>query len=717
MSAAPPESPIRVAHVTWGLGLGGLEQLLLELARHTDRQRFALHFISLSSRGVLGPEIERLGWPVTALEQGEGLRPGLILQLASLFRGQRIEVVHTHNTRALVYGGPAARLACVGRLIHTWHGQNLLASPREALLFRLGSLLPDAVVAVSEDAARFMARQGVPARRLHTILNGVDTQRFAVTGPQRDGPLVTVARLSPEKDLATLLRALAQARQTLPELTLEVAGAGPCLGELRELAHSLGLNSAVHFLGQVRDVPALLARARLFVLPSLTEGISLTLLEAQACGLPVVATKVGGNPEVVGDGETGLLVPPGNPAELAAAIVRLAGAPEMAKAMGAAGRRRVEQRFDVGRMIANYEDLYYRNLRRRPVVVSGPTSPRPWRVLTNITGLEKGNADGLATISSLSSLICDVVPLKKMSPWELLPLWLRSHQYDAVVMNQAPKALALFCALNTLWPFHRPALISVDLVLARPELTWGEWFKALAKRLLLDRVSLFLMHLKEAPDLKRYYNIGPDRLRYVPFKVNEIELLRHWPRHEGSYVFTGGRSRRDYRTFCTALAGLPYPAQIVTPQAQENAEHGTDLTGLQPPPNVALVHDDGSFTSWVQKMAEARLVVFCISSETISPSGVSAYLVAMALEKCVIISDCPATHGILRHEETAILVPMCDPAALQAAIRRAWEDDDYRQRIAAGGRRYALSLGGEDVLMRNLAREVRKFLDWRQMRM
>ena len=167
-----------------------------------------------------------------------------------------------------------------------------------------------------------------------------------------------MARLSPEKDVANLIRAAAIVRRSDPDLRIEVAGDGQCLPELRRLVAELGLEGQVLLLGEVGDVAGLLARGRLFVLPSRSEGISLTLLEAMARGLPVVATRVGGTPEVVVDGETGLLVPPGDPAALADAILRLQRDPEAGRRMGEAGRPRVERIFDVRRMVAEYEALY-----------------------------------------------------------------------------------------------------------------------------------------------------------------------------------------------------------------------------------------------------------------------------------------------------------------------------------------------------------------------
>jgi glycosyltransferase involved in cell wall biosynthesis len=343
--------------VTLGLDVGGQEKLLVELARHADRRRFALHFISLTSRGSLAGDLEACGWPVTALEAPQGLRPSIIGRLARLFWRLRIDVVHTHDDRPNVYGVPAARLVGVRRVLHTRHHQGTRLSPRQHLLARLVALGNDRFVVVSEDSARWAVRQGIPRRKVEVLQNGIDLERFAFAGADTTGPAVLVARLAPEKDVATLLHAAERVVRERPDFRLEVAGDGPCRGELEALRDRLGLGAGVRFLGAVRDVPGLLARARLFVLSSATEGISLTLLEAMARGLPVIATAVGGNPEVVA-GETGLLVPPGDPDALAGAILSLWAQPATILGMGQAGRRRVEEHFDVRRMVAAYEAMY-----------------------------------------------------------------------------------------------------------------------------------------------------------------------------------------------------------------------------------------------------------------------------------------------------------------------------------------------------------------------
>lgn len=351
---------IRVMHLTFGFNVGGLERLLIDIARHVDRERVELRFVSLGSCGTLSAEIKRNGWPVTGLEFTTGISPAVVLRLARLLRASRPHILHTHNTGPLIYGGAAARLVRIPAVVHTRHGQRFGATRRETTLFRLASRLVDRVVCVSEDSARLSVAEGIEPGRICRIANGIDLSRFEYRGPHVNGPIVTVSRLSAEKGVETLVKAAALVVRERPSIRFEIAGNGPCYPTLRQLVSDLNLSEHVGILGEVRDVSALLGRAGAFVLPSRTEGMSLTLLEAMATGLPVVATRVGGNPEVVEEGETGLLVPAESPRELAAAILRLQKDATLGSRMGLAGRRRAEQRFDVRRMVLQYESVYRR---------------------------------------------------------------------------------------------------------------------------------------------------------------------------------------------------------------------------------------------------------------------------------------------------------------------------------------------------------------------
>jgi glycosyltransferase involved in cell wall biosynthesis len=354
----------RIGHVSLGLEMGGMEKLLVEFARHADRDRYELHFVCLEGRGKLADEVEALGWPVETLGKRPGVRPGLVLKLAGLFRRLDLDVVHTHNEPACIYGVPAARLARVPLVLNTRHGQGPAVGGRRARVFSLAARLAGRVVCVSKDAADLSVRSGLSARRVTTIWNGIDTQKFPFRGPCPTGPAIVVARLAEGKNINALVRATPLVREQIPQFRLRVVGDGPCRPALEALTAELGLQEQVTFTGEADNVAEQLGRASMFVLPSLSEGVSLSLLEAMATGLPVVATSVGGNVEVVREGETGFLVPPRDPAGLARAIIRLAADGELSKQMGAAGRRRVETTFDVRAMVSSYERLYQEGLSR-----------------------------------------------------------------------------------------------------------------------------------------------------------------------------------------------------------------------------------------------------------------------------------------------------------------------------------------------------------------
>ncbi len=354
--------PTRVMHVSLGTQVGGMEKLLVEFAKFTDRSRFEMTFASLEKRGRIAEEINDLHWPVYDFDKQSGLRPRVVARLAWQMRKCRTQVVHTHNTSAFIYGALAAKLARVDRIIHTRHGQRFGASARETFLFRLMTNLVQRVVCVSQDARRLSQLEGVPLRRLCTIHNGIDLASFEFAGMQPYAPAVTVARLSPEKDIASLIRAIPLVLRLLgadaDTFSLNIVGDGAQRSALEKLAQEVVPRKRVQFLGHQHNVREMLTQASMFVLPSLTEGISLTLLEAMASGLPVVATRVGGTPEVVEDGQTGLLVSAGRPDELAKAIAHLFQNPAKAMRMGQFGRRRVEREFCVKKMIQAYEELY-----------------------------------------------------------------------------------------------------------------------------------------------------------------------------------------------------------------------------------------------------------------------------------------------------------------------------------------------------------------------
>lgn len=359
--------PIRVCHISMCLQTGGLERLLVDFARFHDRKKFELQFLALSGDGQPASDIRSVGCSARVLNEHLKINKlRSLMQLVQHLKKQRPQIVHTHNTYAQFYGAIAAKLAGVPVVINTQHGQGCGSGWKAEWQFRIANRLTQRVVGVSHDTAQLCQQQDRRSKEnVITIWNGINLDRFAYRGPKQTPTAITVARLSPLKDFPTLLRAVPLILPHVPNFQLKIVGDGPERTKLESLIDELNIRAHVELLGERHDVPDLLAQSGFFVSSSLSEGISLTLLEAMAVGLPVVTTSVGGNPEIVIEGETGHLVPTGDPEALAHAIVHLCDERDLWSAMGTLGRQRVEQNFEIRHMIRNYESLYEEQLSNR----------------------------------------------------------------------------------------------------------------------------------------------------------------------------------------------------------------------------------------------------------------------------------------------------------------------------------------------------------------
>lgn len=348
---------LRVCHVSLTLKTGGLERILADLSHHHDSRTCSLEFLAIRDVGRFADEIREAGGIVHQLKPAG--RFGQLQQMYRLFRQQKFDVVHTHNTYPHIYASLAARLARVPVVVNTRHGQRAGHGWKSRTQFRWASHLVDRIVAVSDDAANLcIEADRISPAKVRRIWNGIDLSEFAFSGPVAEPIAISVARLSAEKDFPTLIKAVPRVLELVPNFRLKIVGDGSERQRLESLSLELGLEKQVEFLGERSDVPQLLRGAGFFVSSSLTEGISLTLLEAMAIGLPIVATAVGGNPEIILPEETGYLCPSADHEALADAIIKLCREPQRWLTMGRAGRERVVANFDVRRMSHDYEQLY-----------------------------------------------------------------------------------------------------------------------------------------------------------------------------------------------------------------------------------------------------------------------------------------------------------------------------------------------------------------------
>lgn len=365
-----------IVHVVHCLDTGGLENGLVNLINRLPRETFDHCVLSLTEVTEFRQRIERPEVECIPLHKKPGKDPLLYLNLWRRFRALRPEVVHTRNLATLEAQLPAL-LAGVPARIHGEHGWEVddvdARSRKNRRLRRAMRPLVHRYVAVSRHISEYLQlRIHISQSRISQIYNGVDTRRFRAAPDRRwvterfgsTGVFVigTVERLQAVKDPLNLAQAFLQLLRSQPSLAerarLVVIGSGPLREALESVLQEGGVRHLCWLAGNRDDIPALLRGFDLFVLPSLAEGISNTILEAMASGLPVIATAVGGNSELVEDGVTGRLVPPANPSALADAMQVYLQSPELLKAHGLAGRRRAKERYSLETMVGAYEQLY-----------------------------------------------------------------------------------------------------------------------------------------------------------------------------------------------------------------------------------------------------------------------------------------------------------------------------------------------------------------------
>ncbi len=355
-----PPRPPEVLHCVLSLNMGGLETMVLQLAAATDRSRYTPRVVCLQQAGDLAPRFLEAGIPVDLIDRPQSGGRGTLASLVRYLRANPPAVLHTHNRGAHQHGAFATRLLGLPAHLHTRHDRTAARTWKSRLLERTATRWTDAIVAVSADAAE-VARTADLARpeQLHLIPNGVDLARFVPNTTRAPGHrVVHVARLDPVKDQATLLNAAALVAAVEPRFHLDIVGDGPSREALLAQREQLGLGQVVTWHGMQGDVTQYLAQADAFVLSSRSEGLPMTVLEAMGAGLPVVATAVGGNCEAVVAGETGLLVPPGDPRALADALLALLGDPGRSAAMATAARERAITTYSLDTMAQRYMALY-----------------------------------------------------------------------------------------------------------------------------------------------------------------------------------------------------------------------------------------------------------------------------------------------------------------------------------------------------------------------
>lgn len=376
---APGRESVGVLQLAIALAPGGTERLIVETVRRL-RNRHRMTVCCLDAPGAWGEDLQREGVSVQTLSRRPGFRPQLGREIARIVEAAGAQVVHCHHYTPFVYGCIARFFRPELRLIFTEHGRLSDGPPsrKRRLANRLLAPIPDRVYTVSADLRAHLVSEGFRKQDVEVVANGIDPgsrprredrdrARTALNLPPSTFVVGSVGRLDRVKDLPTLIRAFSRNLALRPTSKLVIVGEGPLRGDLESLVASLGIGQAVSFVGHHPDVPELMPAFDAYVSSSTFEGVSLTILEAMAAALPVIATRVGGTPEVVVDSVSGWLVPAQDPTAMAERLEYVASHPTESAAVGLAGRTRVCERFSLDRMIASYA-LAYEQLAVPPVL-------------------------------------------------------------------------------------------------------------------------------------------------------------------------------------------------------------------------------------------------------------------------------------------------------------------------------------------------------------
>jgi len=366
---------ISVLHVILTLKMGGAEKNVQGLVRSLNKEKFNNLVACLDEKGLLGEALELDGYGVVCMQRKPGLDGRLPIRLAQHCKKNGIQVIHAYQYTAFFYSFLSKLFHPKIKVIFNERGRFYpdLVSTKRRLFNRIINPWVDKITAVSDDTrTSLVEKEGFAQNKIEVIYNGIDTQNFYSTQESSRQTILTEFHISPErilllfvgrinsvKNLPLLLRSFAELRKVKPTATLLVVGEGEELENCKKLGAELGLSDKdLIFTGLRTQVRDFLACAHIFVLSSYTEGLSGALLEAMAYALPVVCTRVGGNPEIVKEGETGFLVPSDDVSAFSQALIKLANDKDLRLQMGLAGQSRVKENFSYQKMVQRYETLY-----------------------------------------------------------------------------------------------------------------------------------------------------------------------------------------------------------------------------------------------------------------------------------------------------------------------------------------------------------------------
>jgi len=372
---------LKVMLVTGWMHYGGLERVVISLWRHMDRTRFDPFIVCTAGKGAHYEDLEREGARMFALDgHGSGIgKYTACYRLAQIARTEQVDIVHTHNTGPMLDGALAGLFRRPGIMVHTDHARSFPDERKYMLAEGVAARFFAKIVAVSEETKQNLTHyEGIPGEKIIVINNGIEGERYDIAlaqvdakkrfGVERFDKVVGLGVvLTDQKGIIYLIRAAPKILAQYPDTGFVIAGDGKIRSQLQSLVNEQGLADNFIFIGATKEIPAFLQCLDVYVLPSEWEGLPLVILEAMAARRCIVASAVGAVPQVLTDGEEGVLVPPADPAALADALMRVLGDSGLRQKLANNAHERFVQGFTVQSMTRSYERLYEEVAAKNPL--------------------------------------------------------------------------------------------------------------------------------------------------------------------------------------------------------------------------------------------------------------------------------------------------------------------------------------------------------------
>lgn len=711
--------------------IGGAERSIFYLIKNLDRERF-IPFVAIPSEGPFTEDLKSLGVEIHFIDFPRPLGLNIfrkiktIYKLITLIRSRDIDIIHSNGFRTNLYGGIAGRIT---RKKVVWHARNLITSEKIDP-DRLFIFLPHCLICLTEAIRKRFYRGGIPFKKCVVIHNGVDTEEFnpgisgnpirEEFGIPKDAPLIGItSRIVPVKGHDTFLKAVRIVAKHFPEARFLIAGSHLSLEysdweeHIRRFSKEMGLSERVIFTSFRRDLPQILAAMNIYVLASYTEASGRTHLEAMSMAKPIVATRSGGTPEIAVEGETAILVKPGDDKAMADVIISLLKDPNKRMVMGRKARERAERFFSIKRKVIETEELYLHLLNPAVKVlhvihsseISGPQRHifDIARVIDkNRFAIEVACPDGwLSKELEKNKIMTHEIELKDgFSIHSLLSLYriVRGRGYDLIHAHMGRTGLYAKCVGAMT---RKPVIVTEHLVAHD-----HSWIKNPLKRrlhlmghVLSNRMTTLVIAVsKEARDsyIERQ-GISPQKVITIHNFVDtdivateeEAEELRRKLGINKESIVVGFLGRLDWRkglkTIVDAAEGLKGVKFLIVGggEARDKLIDEIKRKGLEQDFILTGVRQD------VPQLMKA-MDIFVFPTEAGYESFGIVVIEAMAAERPVIASDICPLREIITNGENGILIPQKDPMALRSAILRLMSDRDLMKRLGEKGRKTVL---------------------------